>query len=99
MSRKNNQKYENANMDSLAGKNSLSTNPVKDYIIYEDKVYYIHPIYNNYGASKSGKVINRETLKPFFGTKNDNGYVHVSLKYPHKKQYKLIDSFMNAFME
>ena len=79
MMKKNNLKYENANMDSSAGKNSLSTNPVKNYIIYEDKVYYIHPIYTNYGASKSGKVINRDTLKPFSGFKNDNGYLSVTV--------------------
>ena len=39
-------------MDSINGENL-----VKNYVIYEDRKYYIHPIYDQYGASKSGKVI------------------------------------------
>ena len=75
MMKKNNLKYENANMDSSAGKNSLSTNPVKNYIIYEDKVYYIHPIYTNYAASADGYVINLRILEPTKGRLRRNGYL------------------------
>ena len=46
-----NQKSENQLLDSSTKKLSNNT------MIINGKKYYIHPIYNEYGASKSGKVI------------------------------------------
>ena len=92
MSRKNNKKSENANMDCSAGKNSLSTNPVKNCIIYDEKVYYVHPIYTNYAASKYGKVINCKTLRTLVCRQNHTGYLSVGVRSDDKKTKDLHSS-------
>ena len=48
-------------MDSSAGENLAKLNPVKDYVIYDDKVYYIHHIYDRFAASKDGSIFNLQT--------------------------------------
>lgn len=58
----------------------------KNTIIYNEKIYYIHPIYTNYGASKSGKVIHCNILKPFVGSKNHTGYLQVAVSSKNNKQ-------------
>ena len=68
-------------MDSINGDNL-----VKNYVVYKDRKYYIHPIYNNYGASKSGKVINCQTMNKLVGNKNHTGYVTIYVKANDKKQ-------------
>ena len=81
-----------AYMDSMTGENPLSSNPVKDYVIYEDKKYYIHPIYNQYGASKSGKVINHQTMRKLVGRQNHNGYLSISVKTINKTKQKTMQA-------
>ena len=80
MSKVENQKSENQLLDSSTKKLSTKT------IIYNGKTYYIHPIYNKYGASKSGKVINCQTMHKFLGGKNHTGYVSVNVKSNDNKQ-------------
>ena len=83
---KNHEKMGNENLESTDVQNTLSHHLRKNTIIYEDKVYYVHPIYTDYGASNSGKVINRQTLKPSFGNKQHNNYLQVSVNSINRKQ-------------
>ena len=75
-----------AYMDYMSGENSLLPKTVKNYVIYNEKRYYTHPIYTSYAASKSGKVINCQTMRKLIGRKNYNGYMQIFLKMNNKKQ-------------
>ena len=50
-----------AYMDYMSGENSLLPKTVKDYVIYDDKVYYIHHIYDRFAASKDVSIFNLQT--------------------------------------
>ena len=75
-----NQKSENQLLDSSTKKLSNNT------LIINGKKYYIHPIYNEYGASKSGKVIYFQTMNKFYGTNNHTGYLLVAVKSNDNKR-------------
>ena len=74
-----------AYMEFQSGVIPSSSNTEKDYVICNGKVYHKHPIYTNYGASKSGKVINWNTLKILLGNKNNTGYLAVGIRTNDKK--------------
>ena len=59
-------------LDSSAGEKSLAKT-----IIHNEKTYYCHPIYTNYGSSKDGYIINRKTLKPTKGRLRRTGYLDI----------------------
>ena len=63
-------------MDSHAGENLAKTISAANTIIHNEKVYFVHPIYNNYGCSKDGYVINLKKLIPRKGTPNESGYLN-----------------------
>ena len=75
-----NQKSEKQILESSSKKFCTNT------IIYNGKIYYIHPVYNQYCVRKSGKVFNCETMNQIIGSKRYNGYVKVTLKIDNKKQ-------------
>ena len=41
---------------------------------FNDKTYFIHPIFQNYAASADGYIINRKRLEPRKGYLSENGY-------------------------
>ena len=45
----------------------------KEKIVILEKRFYIHPVFNNYAASKDGEVVNPKTMKPFRGFSNGKG--------------------------
>ena len=53
--------------NSSTGENLAKLNPVKDYVIYDDKVYYIHHIYDRFAASKDGSIFNLQTKQRGIG--------------------------------
>ena len=81
-----NKKSDNAYMNFSVGENSSKQIPTSNTIFYNGKKYYIHPIYNEYGASKSGKVIYFQTMNKFSGTNNHTGYLSVAVKSNDNKR-------------
>ena len=65
-------------------------------MIVNNRKYKIHPIYNSYGASKRGDVINITRLKPSFGTKQRNGYMKITVRGKGQKQDKSM--FVHRFV-
>ena len=45
---------------------------------HNDKTYFIHPTFENYGASVDGYIINRKRLEPRKGYLSENGYYIIS---------------------
>ena len=45
---------------------------------HNDKTYFIHPRFENYGASVDGYIINRKRLEPRKGYLSENGYYIIS---------------------
>ncbi len=45
---------------------------------HNDKTYFIHPTFENYGASVDGYIINRKILEPRKGYLSENGYYIIS---------------------
>ena len=45
---------------------------------HNDKTYFIHPTFENYGASDDGYIINRKRLEPRKGYLSENGYYIIS---------------------
>ena len=86
-----NQKSKNQLLDSSTKKFSTKI------IIYNGKTYYIHPIYNNYAASKSGKVINCQTMNKFSGSNNHTGYLSVNVNSVDKSKPKTIQAHRFIF--
>ena len=87
MERKN-EKSENAKMDSQAGENSSMSNPAAETINHNEKVYYVHPIYNNYAASEDGYIINRKKLISKRGYLKQNGYFQIWVTSKNGKRNK-----------
>ena len=82
---KKNQKSENAYVDSSAGENSSESNPAAKTIIHNGKTYFCHPLYDNFGCSTDGYVINRKRLIPRKGKLNSTGYLTTAV-YSNGKQ-------------
>ena len=45
---------------------------------HNDKTYFIHPTFENFGASVDGYIINRKRLEPRKGYLSENGYYIIS---------------------
>ena len=45
---------------------------------HNDKTYFIHPTFENYGTSDDGYIINRKRLEPRKGYLSENGYYIIS---------------------
>ena len=45
---------------------------------HDGKTYFIHPTFENYGASDDGYIINRKRLEPRKGYLSENGYYIIS---------------------
>ena len=45
---------------------------------HNDKTYFIHPTFQNFGASVDGYIINRKRLEPRKGYLSENGYYIIS---------------------
>ena len=65
-------------------------------MIVNDRKYKLHPVYNAYGASKRGDVINIKRQKPSFGTKQRNGYMKITVRGVGQKQDKSM--FVHRFV-
>ena len=66
---------QNPDMVESVGVQSFKQKPIAKTININDKIFYIHPIYDNYGCSKDGYIINKKTLIPRKGNLQFNGYV------------------------
>ena len=62
-------------LDSSAGEKSVAKT-----IIHNEKTYYCHPIYSNYGCSKDGYIINCKRLVPRKGRLNLTGYLETTVR-------------------
>ena len=60
-------------VDSVGDQSSLQK-PTAKTIIHKRKEYHIHPIYDNYAASKDGYIINLKRLIPRKGKLHFTGY-------------------------
>ena len=75
-------------MENQKSENQLLNSSVNT-LVYNGKIYYIHPIYNNYAASKDGYIINCKRLKPRKGTLHLTGYLGISVyKQNGEKKYQ-----------
>ena len=74
-SRSSTQSTQNLDVVETVGSQSTMTNPTTNTIIHNEKTYYCHPIYSNYGCSKDGYIINKKTLIPRKGNLQFNGYL------------------------
>ena len=45
---------------------------------HDNKTYFIHPTFQNFGASADGYIINRKRLEPRKGYLSENGYYIIS---------------------
>ena len=68
-------KSDNTYVDFPAGENSSEQIPAINTVIHDGKKYFIHPIYNNYGCSTDGYIINCKRLVPRKGRLNLTGYL------------------------
>ena len=86
---KKNQKSKIAYVDSSAGENLAKTIPATKIIIHNEKTYFCHPLYDNYGASKGGHIINRKRLIPRKGRLHLTGYLQTTVHNKNsEKKYK-----------
>ena len=96
---KKNQKSENAKMDSHQHENPSLSIPATNTLIHDGKTYFIHPIYNNYGCSKDGYVINKKTLIPRKGRLRKDGYLDISVRdklfYTRNQAHRMIWEAVN----
>ena len=67
-------------MDSSAGENPSLPNPAEKTIIHEGKTYFCHPLYDNFGCSKDGYIINRKRLEPSKGRLRFDGYLETTVR-------------------
>ena len=75
-------------LDSSAGEKSVAKT-----IIHNEKTYYVHPIYTNYGASEDGYIINDKRLIPRKGNLNPSGYLYTTdYNFNGKKHIQPTDS-------
>ena len=72
-------KSDNEYVDFPASENSSTQIPATNTLIHDGKTYFIHPIYNNYGCSKDGYVINRKRLIPRKGDLHLTGYFRTTV--------------------
>ena len=72
---KKNQKSKITYVDSSVSENSSTQILAINTVFHEGKTYYCHPIYNNYGCSTDGYIINRKRLVPRKGNLELNGYL------------------------
>ena len=57
-------------------------------IIFEDKIYKVHHVYNLYAASNDGYIIHIVKRKPNKGKKNNYGYLTISVRKYGEKAFK-----------
>ena len=72
-------KSDNEYVDFPASENSSTKILATNTLIHDGKTYFIHPIYNNYGCSKDGYVINRKRLIPRKGDLHLTGYFRTTV--------------------
>ena len=72
-------------VDSVGNQSSLPK-PTAKTIIHNEKVYYIHPIYTNYAASKDGYIINLKRLIPRKGRLHSTGYFQTDVYHNGRKK-------------
>ena len=58
---------------------------MQDYILENDKKFFIHPIYKKYAANKYGEIMNVRLRKPMIGNINKFGYLHFSISISKNK--------------
>ena len=58
-----------------------------NYILENDKKFFIHPIYKKYAANKNGEIMNVRLRKPMRGNICHNGYLIIGL-YIEKNKSK-----------
>ena len=83
---------------------------IKQRVIIDGKKYYKHPVFDNYGASKKGEIINLKTEKILSRRKNNgNGYLIFVLSneklekpnnyYQHRFVYEVFKGMIPSIME
>ena len=93
-------------MENQKSENQLLNSSVNT-LVCNGKIYYIHPIYNNYAASKDGYIINCKRLKPRKGRLHLTGYLQTSvcnqngikIFYVHRFVYECINGPIPDGME
>ena len=68
-------------LDSSPGEKSVAKT-----IIHNEKTYYCHPLYDNYGASKDGHIINRKRLIPRKGRLHLTGYLQTTVHNKNREK-------------
>ena len=56
----------------------------KQKIVILEKRFYVHPVFDNYAASKDGEIVNLKRMKPFRGTSNNYGYLLIGVTSKEK---------------
>ena len=87
-------KSDNAYVDFPASENSSTQILASNTVIHNEKTYYIHPIYNNYGCSTDGYIINCKRLVPRKGNLQFNGYLCTSVYNQNGKKTYLSHRFI-----
>ena len=59
---------------------------------HNDKTYFIHPTFQNFGASTDGYIINRKRLNPTKGNLTENGYLQCSNGLAHRFVYEAVNN-------
>ena len=88
---KKNQKSKITYVDSSVSENSSTQILAINTVFHEGKTYYCHPIYNNYGCSTDGYIINCKRLIPRKGRLHYNGYLQTTV-YSNDSQIKTYES-------
>ena len=52
---------------------------MSNYILENDKKFFIHPIYKKYAANKYGEIMNVRLKKPMTGNLNNSGYFYFGI--------------------
>ena len=86
---KKNQKSKITYVDSSVSENSSTQILAINTVFHEGKTYYCHPIYNNYGCSTDGYIINCKRLISRKGRLNLTGYFETAVRNKNgRKLYK-----------
>ena len=59
---------------------------MKNFILENDKKFFIHPIYKKYAANKYGEIMNVRLKKPMIGNINNSGYLHIVIYISKNKK-------------
>ena len=70
---------QNLDVVETVGSQSTMSNPTTKTIIHNEKTYYCHPLYDNYGCSTDGYIINSMRLVPRKGRLNLAGYLNTGV--------------------